>query len=157
MKCSRNLALAACLVVGGALAAEAQAGVFNRDRNKRVGKGTRTERTVDQERARRFNRIPEMSFVRGNLVLAGAGGWRLGSTTLSIRKDCVMTQAGELVTVLEEGREVMVTGAWQNGVLEAWGIDVLTLADAVATPDPERVVKVSDEDPSVGEVVSSPY
>ncbi len=157
MKINRNLALAACLIAGAALTAESQAGVFGGGRHTRIGKGVRTEKTADQERARRFNRIPEMSFVRGRLALSGPGTWRLDSAEMSIRKDCIISQAGEPVTVLEEGREVMVTGAWKNGVLEAWGIDLLTSADTFATPNPVREIKVSDSDPSCGEVIGGPY
>ncbi len=157
MKCNRNLALAACVVAVAALTAESQAGVFGGSRNKHIGKGVRTEKTADQERARRFNRIPEMSFVRGRLAISGPGTWRLDTAEMTIRKDCIISQAGEPVTVLEEGREVMVTGAWQNGVLEAWGIDVLTSDDSFAMPNPERKIKVSDSDPSCGEVIGGPY
>lgn len=157
MKINNNLVAAAGLALAVATAADAEAGLFNRDRSKHVNASKRTERTADQERPRRFERIPEMSFVRGNLSLASPGQWLLNGLPLVVREDCVMIREGQAITVLEEGLEVMVTGAGCEAGMEAWGIEVLPLFEPVAAPDPERKVAVSDSDPSVGEIIFSPY
>jgi hypothetical protein len=157
MKFRRYLAVALCLTALTTVVADAQAGRPSRERGKRLNAGQRTEKTADQARPRRFGRVPEMSFVRGTLNQSGLSTWRVDSTTMRLRKDCVMTKAGEELLVLEEGREVLVMGAWRGDVLEAWGIEELTSIDGPATPNPLREIEVSDSDPAVGRILSTPY
>jgi hypothetical protein len=148
-------ALALCLTALVATAPETQAGPFQRDRSE--GKGKRTEKTVDQQRPRRLNHIPEMTFTRGRLVRDGLSGWRVDGMVMTVRRDCVMMEDGAAISVLEEGHDVLVTGAWRDGALEAWGVEVLAATDGVAISNGQREIAVSDSDPTVGEILSSPY
>lgn len=149
-----HLMTVACIAAGLAVAADAEAGLLKRSANKGA---KRTEKTAEQKRPRHIERTPEMTFVRGRLNLESPGVWRVDGLRLVIREDCVMMKDGLEFTVLEEGREVMVTGAACDVGMEAWGIEVVSLADVVPVPNPERQVAVSDSDPSCGEVIFSPY
>ena len=99
---------------------------------------------------------PVQPIAQGVLRRGAFSGWKLDGTELSLRKDCVMTEQGVPLSVLEEGRTAVVTGAWKDGVLVAYGVSVQPVFDA-AVPNPEVKIKPSDSDPSVGEVISKPY
>ncbi|MBK9778119.1 MAG: hypothetical protein IPP62_17445 [bacterium] len=145
------------LILATAPGHEAQGGVF-RKKDRSAGKApiTRIEMPEGSRDSRRFDRYPEMTFAQGVLRRGAFSGWKLDGTELSLREDCVMTEQGVPLSVLEEGRTAVVTGAWKDGVLVAYGVAVQPVFDA-AVPNPEVKIKPSDSDPSVGEVISKPY
>ena len=159
MKCT----IAPAVILGLALSTtpfqEAQAGLFraNRDRNPSQSGAQRVEMPAESRQPRRFERFPQMEFVTGTLQRDNFSGWSLGGTELIVRADCLMLEGGSPVVVLEEGRSVIVTGAWRDGALEAYGITVQPVIEVTAVADPLVKVKPSDSDPAVGEVISKPY
>lgn len=151
------------VILGLALSAtpfqEAQAGLFRaqRDRNQGGAGAQRVEMPAESRTPRVFDRFPRMDFVTGNLQRDNTAGWTLGGAPLIVREDCVMLEGGRPVVVLEEGRSVLVIGAWRDGALEAYGITVEPTVEVTAIADPQVKTKALDSDPAVREVISKPY
>lgn len=154
MKRNTALTLALCLLLGAALAPDAEAG--RKSNNKKLSPN-RTEMPAGYGGVHRIDRLPMMEFYTGVLRRDGISGWRVGDYELQIVDDTIITGTDGQAAMLQEGSRVLVMGPSSGSALVGWNVRLL----APDLPSPGRsadvVKKGSDASPDVGELVSAPY
>lgn len=132
----------------------ADAGLFSRDRNKRLS-SMRTDMPEEMKEPKRFDLLPRMSFHLGTLSRGGAG-WELGGVNLRLAKDCTIIEGGAMGGSLVEGNRAVVMGPRFGQTLIAWQVRVIDDAGFRSSYEEGVTVESSGSDPSVGRIVSAP-
>jgi hypothetical protein len=114
MKRASIIFLAAVLTLSFAVAVDADAGWFGKDKKE--------NETKDPHR---FDRYPSMDFHRGVLKRDHRTGWRLDGLTLQFMSECEVTVDGSDKGDLQEGRSAIVTGPRWGNTIVAWRVRVM--------------------------------
>jgi len=139
--------------VGALTAPMAEAGIFNRNKDK----DQRTEMPAWTQVPRRFDNMPTMSFHAGVLQQDGWNGWKLGELKLQLSPDCVIATDGQDVGYLDAGRTAIVMGSRQGDTIVAWSVRVKKPEYLVGRANnPNLQLKVSDTNSHCAELVSGP-
>ncbi len=138
---------ALALLLAGAVALEAEAGLFGRDKDKD------TERELTTWR---YDRLPTMDFARGRIRKDTLSAWEIGSTQVAFSPDCKIIDSFGEPCRLGDGNEVMIMGPRAGNTIVAWQVRVLKPDYLTAGSGKKRsTITWSDSDPTVG-VDSSP-
>ncbi len=149
--------LASALAAGLLCTALADDSLAGGPRRGDRGRPERTEKTEADRVPRRFDKYPSMNLFTGTLYRDGYSGWKVDGMPVALRRDCVLFDGGLEPVVLDEGRQVVVTGVWREGTIEAYGLTVLPITSGLPVENPDVKIKPSDTDPTVGEIISRPY
>lgn len=144
-----GLALVVCC---GVLATpQAEAGWLKKDKAKR------TEMPEWMKKAQRFDNVPEMSFLSGELQQDGWTGWKVGEVKIQFAKGCVIMMDGEEGASLDSGRSVMVMGPRNGDTITAWNISIEQPSFKVGrTFNSEVELRESNVNSDCGEVIKAP-
>ncbi len=142
----------AMICLGFTLAAmvvtEAEAG-----RKNKTPKGARTEKTEEMKEARRFDNKPTMDFLGGTLSRDAHSGWKIGGTSLYLRKDCVIIMEGVEEGWLEEGRQAIVMGSRVGNAISAWSIHIAQPEYKTMGLSQSKELKEAGPNPNVGQIL----
>jgi hypothetical protein len=127
---------------------EAEAG-----RTKKPKKDSRTEKTEEMKKPRRFDNQPTMDFLGGTLSQDAHTGWKIGGTSLYLRKDCVIIMDGTEGGWLEEGRQAVVMGSRVGNAISAWSIHIAQPEYKTMGLGQSKELKEAGPNPNVGKIL----
>ena len=138
----RTTTLLALLACAALAVAPAEAGLFKKSKP-----------AADEGKVKtwRYDRLPTMSFHKGQLRNESMGVWKVGELTLQLAPDCRIVDGGRPGS-LATGRTAIVMGPRIGGTIVAWRVDVQPHAHAVARPTrgADTQIEWSQSDPTVG-------
>jgi len=151
MKRFATFGLALVISCGVLAAPHAEAGWFNKK------KPNRTEKPEWMKTAQRFDNVPRMSFLAGELKQDGWHGWKVGEVKIQFTKDCKIMLDGEEGASLSSGRSVMVMGPRVGNTIMAWNISMAAPSFTTGrTYNSEVQLLQSAVSSDCGEVISAP-
>ena len=136
------------LAMGIMVVSDAEAG-----KTKKPPKGSRTEKTEEETKPHRFDDYPSMDFVGGTLTQDPHTGWKIGNTSLYLKKGCVIVMDGvEEQGWLEEGREAVVMGARMGEAISAWSVHIAQPTYKTMGMSQSNEQKKPGPNPNVGKI-----
>ncbi len=152
MKKFAILGLALVFTCGVLAAPQAEAGWFNKKKPKR------TEKPAWMKQAQRYDNVPEMSFLSGELKRDGWHGWKVGEVKIQFAKNCKIMLEGVEGASLDSGRSVMVMGPRVGDTIMAWNISMARPSFGYSSNySPEVVLRQSNVSADCGEVIRAPW
>ncbi len=142
------------LLAGAALAPRAEAGWRLKDK---PANPKRIEMPEEFRRPHRFENQPTMQFQTGTLRREGMDDWWFGDYRLQLSAESVVIGPDGENSLLQEGRQVAVMGAVNGNTMSGWSVRLLGDEMPLTLTRTEVIIKPSDSDPDVGEIINAPH